>query len=218
MAYVFIVSIFVLQTVCIILVIRKFFNEDTRAQRALDRYLRRYFSTDEIGKFYERYIGYLYESKGHEVAYHGLLDGYGDMGRDLLVRRNNETLVIQAKCWSKRKTVQEKHIFQIFGAATHFKLISRKIGGPTKAVFYTTARYSDTARDAARVLGVELRTEMLNRSYPIIKCGVSARGEKFYYLPFDRDYDKIKIDINRNEYFVTTVKEAVDKGFKRSKA
>ncbi|MEK2647070.1 restriction endonuclease [Bdellovibrio sp. BCCA] len=127
--------VILIQIAYVIFVIKKSFNKDARAQRALDRYLRRYLSAEEIGKFYERYIGYLYESKGHDVNYHGALSGYNDMGRDLIVRRRDETLVIQAKCWSKIKLIQEKHIFQIFGTMTHFKLASGKTGGPTRAVF-----------------------------------------------------------------------------------
>ena len=83
-------------------------------------------------------------------------------------------------------------------------------------MLYTSARYSDAAKDAARVQGVELKIEELNRSYPMIKCKVSADGEKIYYLPFDSFYDKVKIDLHRDEYFVQTVNEAVEKGFRRA--
>ncbi|WP_374076074.1 restriction endonuclease [Bdellovibrio bacteriovorus] len=216
MTYALIILILVVLAVCIIILAKRLFNKDVRAQRALNKYVRRNFSTEEIGKFYERYIGHLYETEGHDVVYHGALNGYADLGRDLIVKCVDETLIVQTKCWSKNKLIQEKHIFQLFGTMTHFKLTSEKTGCPTKAVFYTTAKYSNIAKDAARVLGVELRTEELNRSYPMIKCSVSTFGEKFYYLPFDSDYDKIKIDLNRNEYFVKTVKEAVGKGFRRA--
>lgn len=99
---------------------------------------------------------------------------------------------------------------------THFKLTSEKNGVPVKAIFYTTARYSDTAKEVAKVLGVELRTEKFNRSYPMIKCNVSANGDKTYHLPFDPHYDKVKIDLHRDEYFVHTVQEAIEKGFRRA--
>lgn len=200
----------------IVFVVRRFFNKDARAQRQLNKYLRQSLSTDEIGRFYERYIGHLYETEGYDVTYNGALNGYADLGRDLIVKCVDEVLIIQTKCWSKRKWIQEKHIFQLFGTMTHFKLTHEKNGRPTKAVFYTTAKYGDVARDAARVLGVELRSEELNRSYPMIKCSISSDGEKSYYLPFDSDYDKIKIDLHRDEYFAKTVKEAVAKGFRRA--
>lgn len=99
---------------------------------------------------------------------------------------------------------------------THFKLTHEKNGRRAKAVFYTTAKYVEVAKDAARVLGVDLRTEELNRSYPMIKCSVSSDGDKVYYLPFDANYDKIKIDLHRDEWFAKTVNEAVAKGFRRA--
>lgn len=217
MKHILIISKFVALVAFTIFIARRLFNKDARAQRELNRYLRSHLSTDEIGKFYERYIGHLYEIEGYDVRYNGALNGFSDLGRDLIIKYLDETLIIQAKCWAKNKLIQEKHIFQLFGTTTYFKLTSEKTGRQIKAVFYTTAKYSDVARDAARVLGVELRTEELNRFYPMIKCSVSANGEKQYYLPFDPNYDKVKIDLHRDEYFFKTVKEAVEKGFQRAK-
>lgn len=218
MEFTLLIAIFVLVVVAsvAIYVIRRRFNKDVIAQRELDQYLQRNFSTEEIGKLYERYIGYLYETDGYDVIYHGALNGFADLGRDLIAGCVDEVHVIQAKCWSKNKTIQEKDIFQLFGTMTHFKLTAEKRGRRTKAVFFTTAKYSGVAQDAAKVLGVELRTEYLNRSYPMIKCSVSKDGAKLYYLPFDSNYDTVKIDLHREEHFVSTVKDAVSKGFRRA--
>lgn len=75
----------------LMIVIRKFFNEDARAQRELNRYLRRPLASDEIGLLYERYIGYLYELTGHVVHYNGALNGYFDRGRDLIVHSSERS-------------------------------------------------------------------------------------------------------------------------------
>lgn len=83
-------------------------------------------------------------------------------------------------------------------------------------MFYTTARFSQAAREVAEVLGVELRMQKFNRSYPAVKCSQTTGGEKFYYLPSDEEYDQVKIDIAKNEFFVRTVKEVVKKGFRRA--
>ncbi|NUN06645.1 MAG: restriction endonuclease [Bdellovibrio sp.] len=213
-----ILIIFTLMAIVVLAVFlfRRFFSKDERAQRELNKYLSQPLSSDEIGRFYERYIGHLYETEGYDVIYNGAINGYADLGRDLIVKCVDEVLIIQTKCWSKNKWIQEKHVFQLFGTMTHFTRTSEKNGRPTKAVFYTTAKYGDVARDAAKVLGVELRTEELNRSYPMIKCSVSSSGDKLYYLPFDQGYDNIKIDLHRDEYFTKTVKEAVAKGFRRA--
>ena len=198
-----------------IFIAKKFFNENAVAQRQLNDYLQRSLSSNEIGTFYERYVGYLYESEGYEVIYNGAINGFTDMGRDLIVKCIDEVLIIQVKCWGKMKVIHEKYIFQLFGSMTHFKL-TEKLRQPVVAVFYTTAQYSAIAQNAANILGVELVSKELDRSYPMIKCSTSKNGDKFYYLPFDIDYDKIRVNVHREEYFVSTVKEAVQKGFKRA--
>lgn len=191
-------------------------DEHTYSQRELDKYLRETLSPVEIGRFYERYIGYLYELEGYDVDYHGALKGFEDLGRDLIVRAGNEAFVIQTKCWARAKVIQENLIFQLYGSMTHFAITSKVRGRATKAVFYTTARFSDRAREVAKVLGVTLRIEPLNRTYPMIKCIVSADGEKTYYLPFDPYYDEIKIRHQQGDFFALTTREAADKGFRRA--
>ncbi len=60
-----------------------------RNQKALDRYLRREKNNVEIGRFYERYLGYLYEKNGWKVEYIGIEKGLEDLGRDLICEKNN---------------------------------------------------------------------------------------------------------------------------------
>lgn len=194
----------------------QWFDKDRVAQRELDAYLKKPLNGAEVGRLYERYIGHLYETKGYDVVYHGAVNGYGDLGRDLIVNGDNEIHVIQTKCWAKYKQVPENHIFQLYGSVAHYKLTSKESNKPVKAVFYTTARYSDIAREVASVLGVEVKTEELDRTYPMIKCNVSDSGEKIYHLPFDKYYDKVKIEPRKGEFFAKTVKEAVAQGFRRS--
>lgn len=194
---------------------RPFFNKDARSQRELNKYLKRPLSPEEIGRFYERYIGYLYEQKGYDVEYHGAINGYGDLGCDLIVWGEDEVFIVQTKCWAKRKLIPIKHVFQLYGTLVFFKRTSRQRWRSIKAVFYTTSDYSDLAKKAAKVLGIELRTEKIDRSYPMIKCKVRRNGEKLYFLPFDPGYDKLRINPYQGEFFARTVKEAVEKGFRR---
>jgi hypothetical protein len=58
-------------------------------QLALDRYWQKKKSKWEIGRDYERYIGYLYESKGYHVYYQGIIEGLADLGRDLVSHKEN---------------------------------------------------------------------------------------------------------------------------------
>lgn len=192
-------------------------DEDKEAQKLLDDYVRSSHSMEEIGKLYERYVGHLYEVEGNDVVYNGILSGFEDLGRDLVVKRDGEIHIVQAKCWAKNKTIQEKHIFQLYGTMMHFKMTEANSYQNVKAVFYTTARYSERAQTVARTLGVDLQSTDLNRTYPMIKCNVSMSGEKIYHLPMDPYYDKVKIKPNQGEFYVSTVQEAVAKGFRRAR-
>lgn len=195
----------------------RYLDNDYQAQRQLDKYLNGSLSPLEIGTFYERYIGHLYEIEGCYVEYHGALNGFSDLGRDLIVKDGREIYIIQTKCWANYKTINENHIFQLYGSMEHYKRTTNLNGRNVTAIFYTTAKYSNTAKEVAETLGVELEIIELDRSYPLIKCNVSTNGEKIYHLPFDPYYDKVKIKSDNGEFFVHTVKEAVDKGFRRAK-
>ncbi len=190
-------------------------SEVEKNQLALNRYLERPLSKWQIGRFYERQVGYTLESQGYDVTYFGATEGLKDLGRDLIARKGPETLIVQAKCWSKAKTIHEKHIFQLFASTIHFKLESAGTGA--RPVFYSTTDYSETATTIANALGVNLERLALDKSYPMIKCNVSRDGEKIYHLPFDQQYDRIKIDGNKGEFYALTVSEAVDRGFRRAK-
>ncbi len=88
---------------------------DIEAQRQLDEYHNSNLPPEEVGRLYERYIGYLYEEEGYEVKYNGANNGVQDMGRDLIVSCVDETIIVQTKCWAKFKSIPESHIFQLYG-------------------------------------------------------------------------------------------------------
>lgn len=207
----------VIVTIHTILAKLKFkWSEDFRNQLALDTYLKTNLSTLEIGTMYERYIGYLFEKEGYDVHYHGAINGYEDLGRDLIIKRGGETWIVQTKCWARQKQIQENLIFQLYGSLEHFKRQTNSTNA--KAIFYTTASYSERAKEAAHLLGVDLRKEELDRNYPMIKCNVSYKTkEKIYHLPVDEFYDTIKIRAEKGAFFAKTVKEASSQGFRRAK-
>ncbi|NBI65057.1 restriction endonuclease [Clostridiales bacterium] len=182
-------------------------------QRALDNYMNRPNKTNwHIGIEYERYVGYVYESNGYKVTYEGALKGLDDRGRDIIAKNKNETLVIQCKRWAKEKTIHEKHIMQLFGSVTVLNMESKT---KARGVFITTTTLSDIAAYFAEQLGIEVLESYEFKPYPIIKCNISSSGEKIYHLPFDQQYDKIRIN-GKNNFYVETVKEAEDKGFRHA--
>ena len=82
-----------------------------RLQRKLDWYWGKPNKTNwQIGRDYERYIGYLYEQNGWYVYYHGK-KGYEDLGRDLVCKKGKSVEIVQCKYWAKERTIHEKHVY-----------------------------------------------------------------------------------------------------------
>jgi len=185
-------------------------------QLALDRYWKRPKSKWHIGKIYERYVGYLYEQQGYDVDYVGISKGFEDLGRDIIAKKAKEFIVIQCKNWSKFKTIYEKHIFQFFGTVFQYKDENKTKN--VKAIFYSTTKLSDLARRFAKELNIKLvENDRIPTDYACIKCNVSrVDGTKIYHLPFDQQYDTVKIETKKGEFYCATVEEAEEKGFRRA--
>ncbi|HLY22265.1 MAG TPA: restriction endonuclease [bacterium] len=188
----------------------------TRNQLALDRYWRRKKSSWELGRDYERYIGYLYEVDGCRVFYQGIIEGFADLGRDLVVEHpSGQIEIIQCKYWSQDKLIHEKHIFQLYGT-----LVAYRIDHPqsqVSATFVTSTALSDRANQFTKALNIRSLQHQPLKQYPCIKCNVSQRdGEKIYHLPFDQQYDRTLIGHHKLECYLTTVAEAERLGFRRA--
>ncbi len=198
-----------------------------RNQKALDRYWKKQKAKWEIGRDYERYIGYLYEMDGYSVYYQGIIEGFYDLGRDLIAKKNDETHIIQCKYWSKEKTIHEKHIMMLFGSVIEYAIknkenlsvdfFSSTSKCKTKGMFITHTHLSDVAKDFASSLKIGYKENFPLTPYPAIKCNISrVSGEKIYHLPMDQQYDKTIIEQEKNECYVETVIEAEKLGFRRA--
>lgn len=181
---------------------------------ALERYTKRQKTNWQIGIEYERYVGYCYERKGYKVRYFGATEGLEDMGRDLLVSQGKKVFVIQCKRWAIEKTIHEKHIFQLYGTT-----ILQKIENPDKEIyglFITTTPLSALAKSCADYLHIMVVENFPLKEYPLIKCNISNSGEKIYHLPFDQQYDRIIIDPDDGDCYMSTIQEAEDSGFRHA--
>lgn len=207
-------------------------SETERNQLALDRYLSRNKTSAEIGKMYERFIGYEYERNGWDVEFKGIIDGFEDLGRDLICVKEKTCHIVQCKNWAHYKTMHEKHIFQLFGTLYLYrkKIISENKYNKVVGVFCTTTSVSQVAREAAKDLNIEIReNKQLEKDYPCIKCNIGKTGDLIYHLPFDQQYDRVKIkckeedsclfppeQLKTEECYCKTVAEAEAKGFRRA--
>lgn len=204
-----------------------------RNQKALDRYLEnRNKSKWQIGRDYEMYVGHLYEKKGYRIEYKGILDGFEDLGRDVIATKKDEICIIQCKYWAQYKDIHEKHVFQLFGTTMEYWIKNFKGDNQPKnfqefskflnqeklrPIFFTSTTLSKTARQMSNALSIEIIENEPIGDFPRIKCNVSGKNkEKIYHLPFDQQYDRTIIETHKDEFYAFTVKEAEDAGFRRA--
>ncbi len=186
-----------------------------KSDLALRRYMRRNKTNWEIGRDYERYIGYTMEQSGYGVSYQGIIAGLSDLGRDLVCTKDDEAEIIQCKMWSRQKEIHEKHVFQLFGTLTAYKIDNP--GVRATGTLTTSTRLSDRARQFARELGIAVQQEVPLGEYPMVKCNVSRQtGDMIYHLPFDQMYDRTAIEPKRGERYAWSAREAESLGYRRA--
>ena len=137
------------------------------------------------------------------------------MGRDLIAIKGDNHFVIQCKYWGKEKVIHEKYIFQHFGTSKAYGFEQPK-NINVRPVFITNIKLSDTAKRFAKELKIEVKELYEMEEFPRIKCNINKENNtKIYHLPFDQQYDRTQIYL-QGEFFASTVKEAVDAGFRRA--
>ena len=106
-------------------------------EKKFNNYKKQIFSKPKIGELYERQIRYQYEKKGWRVIPYGIIKRKGDLGRDLICIKKKQVLIIQAKNWSKKKEIREKHLMQLSGTMMHYANKTKKI---PKGMIITTTK------------------------------------------------------------------------------
>ena len=179
--------------------------------KKIEEYNKKIHSRSGIGELYERQIRYLYEKSGWKVIPYGILKGKEDLGRDLICTKGKQVLIIQTKNWSKHKTIHENHLMQLAGTILYYIYKNKK---HPKGIFITTTKLSDRAKDVAKKLNIQHRNIKLDKNFPIIKCNINKRGKKLFFLPFDKYYDHVHIEIHKGEFYSNNIEECLRKGFK----
>ncbi len=184
-------------------------------QLALDRYWQKKKSKWEIGRDYERYVGFQYENQGYRIYYQGIVEGLADLGRDLIAIRDTDHRVIQCKRWSREKLIHEKHVFQLLGTLIAYRIDNEK--PDASGILITSTQLSIRARQFAEALRIQYVENYPPEKYPSIKCNVSRTdGTRIYHLPFDQQYDRVLVEKEKLECYVETVQEAEALGFRRA--
>lgn len=193
-------------------------SDEAKWQLALDRYKERRRSNSwTAGVEYELYCAWRLRENGYTVIEHGAERKLNDLGRDLIATDGTQTYIIQCKRYSEAKDVaiHENTICQLFGTTLHYNITHDSYNlFQAKPVLIYTGKVSEVAQEFAKKLGVVLH-KMPMGDYPMIKCNKN-NGNKIFHLPFDQQYWNTKIDFSSGEFYATTVKEAIDAGFRRA--
>lgn len=197
-------------------------TETQKSQLALDRYVQsRTKNKWSIGRDYEMSCAFQMEADGYSVEMNGIKLRMGDLGRDLIAKKNNgdifgnEVLIIQCKNWSRHHLIRENVIMQLLGTKIEYEISHNNVNQEVTPVLMIPpySQLSETALQFADKLKVRiLRLE--NKDFPRIKCNIN-NGQKIYHLPFDQQYDRTEIKLT-GECYVWTVAEAESKGFRRA--
>lgn len=182
----------------------------------------RFLSNEELGKRYERFIGYKYEAMGYRVDFHGIKMGLDDGGIDLIAKAKSHTVIVQCKRRGQNSQIHENTVNQLVGTLSTYRKANPNVN--VECVLYTqNDNLDESARKTVKLHSEEL-THMVEpypydagKEYPLVKCNIGINGEKIYHLPSDAMYDRIKIEYKKNELYVFTEQEAETLGFRRSK-
>lgn len=114
-------------------------------------------------------------------------------------------MIIQCKRYRKESFVRENTVFQLHGTSVLYQI--KNPGVKVIPAIYSSAPLSDMAAKCAKHLGIVVRDRIPLEDYPMIKCNISSSGERIYHLPFDQQYDRVRIIPDRGEKYVDTVGE-----------
>lgn len=189
----------------------------------LERYKNSWKDKLNIGLEFERYCGYLYEKKGYQVKYWGILNGKSDGGIDLVAKSKTKTLYIQCKYWGTSKTIRENTISQLFGSAlkmaldngeTYETFIKKVKSEKIRIILLTKTEISEEAKSFCEKLNVIYQEKIeIKQNYPRVKLVYGE--EKIFYIPTDLQYDNISFGSTNKEYDrAFTCKEAEEKGYR----
>lgn len=191
-------------------------QEQKRTNRLLEYQNKKILSKEEVGFRYERYIGYLLEIKGFRVDYHGILKKKKDRGIDIIATFKKKAYIIQCKRYSKSHEIHENTITQLIGSVSAFKMRHIKYSSVNGILYTSSDNLDEHAKETLESHGLQHIVSPYDENYPMVKCNIGSDGERIYHLPGDALYDRIKIEINKNEFYCKTIEEAEANGFRRA--
>ena len=149
-------------------------------------------SNKDIGQQYERYIGYLFFTRGYRVFYNGIVKGEADDGIDLIAvnEEKNITWIVQTKCWCKKRNLHPKTFHQLKGSLEHYRSVycTEDERANAKGIVISTTKPTREGNEAREAIGLSYKEQPWDRNHPIVKQ-TAQNGKVFYKIPGDDGYD-----------------------------
>ncbi len=178
----------------------------------------------EIGRDYERYVGYRYEMEGWQVIYRGILRGKADQGRDLVCHREDSVHIVQCKCWSSSVEIDCEVVEKLYQTTKVYRQVAQPFGQLDLAfgiharrrispVLITSTGISQDAHELAAQRGVLIKPSFQLQPYHKVKCVLRTRN---YYLEQDYLYDSIEMRVGDGDRYVASETDARELGFQHA--
>lgn len=177
-----------------------------------------YKSNKQIGLEYELSVAHEYRLHGYDIDLHGSRLGHQDMGIDLIAKRDNKTVLIQCKYWSRNKSIRENVVFQLRGSLDFYLARNQNLHGQVQARLVTNIFLSETAREVAKVLGIACCEGHDRVIFPAVKCMVrlnKGKEERLFYFPADAEYADMQLNESHGDCWAYDEADARRKGFQR---
>lgn len=180
---------------------------------------------DNVGQRFERQLEWHYNMMGYHVDPHGFKTKKNDEGVDLILVKNGQVDLVQAKAYSKNNTLSPSDVDIIYGQMVAFyekhqanqDLIPGILDRFLLVVSNEESLPQET-RDRAAEIGLMFEVVPQLENWPEIKCTIVKGGEKRYYTPADQHWMGCNMLIDRRRCWVNTEEEAQAKGYNPSKA
>lgn len=104
-------------------------------------------SLKKKGSDYEKYIAYIYKTKGYDVVLHGVLKGKKDGGIDIICTNGNELLLIQCKNWESHHKWKINHtaLKSFIGSCTEYVNENKMFQKDLKLIYITSNDILDSS-------------------------------------------------------------------------
>ena len=109
------------------------------------------------GTDFENYVGSQYKEKNYVVEYYGQEKNAHDLGRDLICKYNNYTVIVQCKCYKDTSTISIYDIYILYASMKHYASThTREIVSASLWTNQNMIEHSQEAYSAALSLGIQI--------------------------------------------------------------